>query len=102
MSMDKNKVVIFILKLNLWLALIICFIGFIGLSIEIIHNGNYNYIFAENLFSTHIIELGILLLLVMPITRVVLEFIFFIKNKNYEYIIICLLLFAIVVASIVC
>jgi len=85
--MNKNKIITKVLKLNLATVIIILLTGFI------MHK------FHRDL-ATVIINIGILYLICMPLIRVLLELIYFIKTKNYTYIVVCLTLFAIIVISI--
>ena len=87
--MSKNQIIAIILKLNLTIAI---FILIIGLFLQIFHES----------FATQTINIGLLYVILMPIIRVLLELIYFIKTKNHTYITICLLLFTVIAISIGC
>ena len=86
--MNKNQIIAKILKLNLTIAVSILIVGLIL------------QIFDQN-FSTKIINIGLLYVILMPVIRVLLELLYFIKIVNYTYIVICLALFVVIAASIV-
>ena len=86
--MNKSEIIAKILKLNLTAAILILLAGFIT---QKYHNN----------LSNMVINIGLLYMISMPVIRVLLELIYFIKTKNYTYIVICLLLFAIIAISIV-
>ena len=86
--MNKNQIIAKILKLNLTIAVSILIVGLIL------------QIFDQN-FSTKIINIGLLYVILMPVIRVLLELLYFIKIRNYTYIAICLALFVVIAASIV-
>lgn len=86
--MNKNQIIAKILKLNLTIAVPILIVGLIL------------QIFDQN-FSTKIINIGLLYVILMPVIRVLLELLYFIKIGNYTYIVICLALFVVIAASIV-
>ncbi|ORU46107.1 DUF1634 domain-containing protein, partial [Francisella tularensis] len=39
---------------------------------------------------------------ISPLLRIFLELIFFIKEKNYTYVLVCIILFVIIAISVVC
>ncbi|MED7819796.1 MULTISPECIES: DUF1634 domain-containing protein [unclassified Francisella] len=86
----KNIFIYKTLKLNLSIAIIALVIGAI-----------YK-LFDNSSLPIELINLGILLIIISPILRILLELIFFIKEKNYTYVSICLILFIIILISIIC
>ncbi|API86907.1 DUF1634 domain-containing protein [Francisella uliginis] len=86
----KNIVIYKVLKLNLTIAIVALILGAIH---RIIQGPNP---------SLELINTGILLIIISPILRILLELIFFIKEKNYTYILICLILFIIILISVIC
>ncbi|MEY8765601.1 MULTISPECIES: DUF1634 domain-containing protein [Francisella] len=88
--MIKDNVVYRVIKLNLSLAVFIICLGAI------------DAIFGSSEIAKNIVNFGIFLIIVTPVLRILLELIFFIKAKNYTYILICLILFLIIAVSIVC
>nr|WP_150468275.1 DUF1634 domain-containing protein [Francisella sp. SYW-9] len=86
----KNIAICKILKLNLGIAILALITG----AIYRISQGSSS--------SLELINLGILLIIISPLLRIFLELIFFIKEKNYTYILICLILFIIILISIIC
>ncbi|MED7787775.1 DUF1634 domain-containing protein [Francisella sp. 19X1-34] len=78
------------MKLNLGIAILALIIG----AVYRISQGHGS--------SFMLINLGILLIIISPLLRIFLELIFFIKEKNYTYITICLVLFIIILISIIC
>ena len=87
--MNKSQIIDKVLKLNLMITLSILVIALI---LQIFHQT----------FSTKIINVGLLSMILIPVIRILLELIYFIKTKNYTYIIICLALFAVIAISIIC
>jgi len=87
--MSKDTIIAKVLKLNLTIAVTIMILG---LTAQILQQS----------FYTKIINIGLLYLIFMPVIRILLESIYFIKTKNYTYTVICLLLFAVIAISIVC
>lgn len=87
--MTKNQIIAIILKLNLTIAISVLIVGLVS---QMLHES----------FATKIINIGLLYVILMPVIRVLLELIYFIKTKNYTYITICLLLFAVIAISIGC
>ncbi|MDE4994481.1 DUF1634 domain-containing protein, partial [Francisella tularensis subsp. holarctica] len=57
--------------------------------------GNYS-------ITKNIISIGILLIIITPLLSIFLELIFFIKEKNYTYVLVCIILFVIIAFSVVC
>ncbi|ALB01529.1 hypothetical protein ACH24_01960 [Francisella persica ATCC VR-331] len=88
--MIKDDVIYKVLKLNLFIAILFIAIGTLNTFL-----GN-----ADTAKS--IISIGILLIIISPLLRIFLELIFFIRDKNYTYILVCIVLFIIIVISIVC
>ncbi|MEY8767395.1 DUF1634 domain-containing protein [Francisella philomiragia] len=88
--MIKDNVIYRVIKLNLSLAVFIICLGAI------------DAIFGSRDIAKNIVNIGIFLIIITPVLRILLEFIFFIKAKNYTYMLICLLLFLIIAVSIVC
>ena len=97
----KNDITYKIIKLNLTISIILLVIG-LGLSIyhdfsidNFIVNLNSEY------FATSIMNIGILLLILTPLFRILIELVFFIKEKNYTYVYICIALLIIVSISVI-
>ncbi|XSZ47642.1 DUF1634 domain-containing protein [Francisella noatunensis] len=88
--MIKDNVIYRVIKLNLSLAVFIICLGAV------------DAIFGSCDIAKNIVNIGIFLIIITPVLRILLEFIFFIKAKNYTYMLICLLLFLIIAVSIVC
>ncbi|APC91599.1 MULTISPECIES: DUF1634 domain-containing protein [Francisella] len=88
--MIKYDVIYRALKLNLFIAILIIAIGVLNTFL-----GNSNT-------TKSILSIGILLIIISPLLRILLELIFFIKDKNYTYILVCIVLFTIIAISIVC
>ncbi|GAB4223204.1 MAG: hypothetical protein Kow0076_5400 [Francisella sp.] len=88
--MIKEKVIYKILSLNLFVAILFIILG-----------ASYSLLGKVQITKT-IIDIGILLIICSPLFRVILELIFFIKEKNYIFVSICLILFAIITISIFC
>ena len=91
--MNKDQIIAKTLKLNLTIAIYVLIIGFI-LQLFTVNQSHY--------LSNEVINAGLLYVIFMPILRIILEFTFFLKTKNYTYIVICLLLFIVIAISIVC
>ena len=88
--MIKDDVIYKALKLNLFIAILFIAIGALNA-------------FLGNADTTKsIISIGILLIIISPLLRIFLELIFFIRDKNYTYILVCIVLFIIIAISIVC
>ncbi|OEZ33203.1 hypothetical protein AS144_04210 [Francisella endosymbiont of Amblyomma maculatum] len=88
--MIKDDVIYKALKLNLFIAILFIAIGALNA-------------FLRNSDTTKsIISIGILLIIISPLLRIFLELIFFIRDKNYTYILVCIVLFIIIATSIVC
>ena len=87
--MNKSEIIARVLKINLAVAVTILISGLI---LQILHKD----------FSAQIINVGLLYIILMPVIRVLLELIYFIKTKNYTYIVICLALFVVIGISIAC
>jgi uncharacterized membrane protein len=85
--MNKSQIIAKVLKINLTLAVSILIIGL------------FSQILKQSC-SDKIISIGLLYVILMPLIRVLLELIYFIKTKNYTYIVICLALFAVIGISI--
>jgi uncharacterized membrane protein len=85
--MNKSQIIAKALKINLTLAVSILIIGL------------FSQILKQSC-SDKIISIGLLYVILMPVIRVLLELIYFIKTKNYTYIVICLALFAVIGISI--
>ncbi|ORM38628.1 hypothetical protein A2G94_04355 [Francisella endosymbiont of Ornithodoros moubata] len=88
--MIKDDVIYKVLKLNLFIAILFIAIGALNAFL-----GNYDT-------TKNIISIGILLIIISPLLRIFLELIFFIRDKNYTYILVCIVLFIIIAISIVC
>lgn len=88
--MIKDNVIYRVIKLNLSLAVFIICLAAV------------DAIFGSRDIAKNIVNIGIFLIIITPVLRILLEFIFFIKAKNYTYMLICLLLFLIIAVSIVC
>ncbi|AJI74715.1 hypothetical protein BZ13_221 [Francisella philomiragia subsp. philomiragia ATCC 25015] len=88
--MIKDNVIYRVIKLNLSLAVFIICLGAV------------DAILVSPYVAKNIVNLGIFLIIITPVLRILLEFIFFIKAKNFTYMLICLLLFLIIAVSIVC
>ncbi|MFV9925407.1 MAG: DUF1634 domain-containing protein [Francisella endosymbiont of Hyalomma scupense] len=88
--MIKDDVIYKVLKLNLFIAILFIAIGALNAFL-----GNSNT-------TKNIISIGILLIIISPLLRIFLELIFFIRDKNYTYILVCIVLFIIIAISIVC
>ncbi|APC94432.1 hypothetical protein KX02_935 [Francisella tularensis subsp. novicida] len=88
--MIKENVIYKALKLNLFVAILFIIIGALNAFI-----GNY-------CVTKSIISIGILLIIISPLLRIFLELIFFIKEKNYTYVLVCIILFVIIAISVVC
>ncbi|MFV9965465.1 MAG: DUF1634 domain-containing protein [Francisella endosymbiont of Hyalomma asiaticum] len=88
--MIKDDVIYKVLKLNLFIAILFITIGALNAFL-----GNSDTI-------KNIISIGILLIIISPLLRIFLELIFFIRDKNYIYILVCIVLFIIIAISIVC
>ncbi|AIT08718.1 hypothetical protein LO80_01160 [Candidatus Francisella endociliophora] len=86
----KENVIYKVLRLNLFIAIIAMLIG------GVCHFLEYN-----NSISNEIMNTGLLLLIISPVLRICLELVFFVKEQNYTYIIICLALFIIIAISII-
>ena len=91
--MNKDQIIAKTLKLNLTIAISVLIIGFILQLFTVSQS---------HCLSNKVINAGLLYVIFMPILRVILEFTFFLKTKNYTYIAICLLLFVVIAISIVC
>ncbi|WP_224732686.1 DUF1634 domain-containing protein [Francisella sp. SYW-9] len=74
----------------------------LGIAILALITGAIYRISQGSSSSLELINLGILLIIISPLLRIFLELIFFIKEKNYTYILICLILFIIILISIIC
>ena len=85
--MNKSQIIAKVLKINLTLAVSIIIIGL------------FSQILKQSC-SDKIISIGLLYVILMPVIRALLELIYFIKTKNYTYIVICLVLFAVIGISI--
>jgi uncharacterized membrane protein len=85
----KDQIVYKVLHLNLLLAIIALVIGVTTKFV------------AHMTIGSIILNIGIFLIIISPVLRVLLEMIFFIKDRNYTYIIICLILFIIITISII-
>ena len=88
--MIKDDVIYKVLKLNLFIAILFIVIG--ALNAFLINSDT----------TKNIISIGILLIIISPLLRIFLELIFFIRDKNYTYILVCIVLFIIIAISIVC
>ncbi|ABI83074.1 DUF1634 domain-containing protein [Francisella tularensis] len=88
--MIKENVIYKSLKLNLFVAILFIIIGALNA-----FTGNYS-------ITKNIISIGILLIIISPLLRIFLELIFFIKEKNYTYVLVCIILFVIIAISVVC
>ncbi len=85
--MNKSQIIAKVLKINLTLAVSILIIGL------------FSQILKQSC-SDKIISIGLLYVILMPVIRALLELIYLIKTKNYTYIVICLVLFAVIGISI--
>ncbi|WP_434061681.1 DUF1634 domain-containing protein [Candidatus Francisella endociliophora] len=63
--------------------------------------GVCHFLEYNNSISNEIMNTGLLLLIISPVLRICLELVFFVKEQNYTYIIICLALFIIIAISII-
>lgn len=97
----KNDIICKIMRVNLWVSVIILLIGFAILIKEDIQSNNFLVQLTRHTFATTVLDIGILFIIINPVLRIILELYFFIKEKNYMYISICLMLFVIIVISIV-
>ncbi|NDT14621.1 DUF1634 domain-containing protein [Francisella tularensis subsp. holarctica] len=88
--MIKENVIYKSLKLNLFVAILFIIIGALNA-----FTGNYS-------ITKNIISIGILLIIISKLLRIFLELIFFIKEKNYTYVLVCIILFVIIAISVVC
>ncbi|AJI45656.1 hypothetical protein AQ14_20 [Francisella tularensis subsp. novicida D9876] len=88
--MIKENVIYKALKLNLFVAILFIIIGALN---AFLNDANTTKI---------IIDIGILLIIISPLLRIFLELIFFIKEKNYTYVLVCIILFVIIAISVVC
>ncbi|MDE5019002.1 DUF1634 domain-containing protein, partial [Francisella tularensis subsp. holarctica] len=61
-----------------------------------------NSIKVNYTISKNIISIGFLLIIISPLLRFFLELIFFINEKNYTYVLVCIILFVIIAISVVC
>ncbi|QIW10290.1 DUF1634 domain-containing protein [Francisella sp. LA112445] len=86
----KNIAIYKVLKLNLGIAILALIAGAI-----------YRILQGPN-SSLELINIGILLIIISPLLRIFLELVFFLREKNYTYILICLVLFIIILISIIC
>lgn len=86
----KDLVIYEFLKLNLSVAILALVVGVI-----------YRFLGDTNI-AMSIINLGLFLIIMSPVLRIILELFFFIKQRNYTYILVCLALFVIIAISIIC
>lgn len=97
----KNEITYKIIKLNLIISI---FLLVVGLCLSIYHNFNIDN-FIVNLhsryFATKIMDVGILFLILTPLFRILIELVFFIKEKNQTYVYICVTLLIIISISII-
>ncbi|QIV94591.1 DUF1634 domain-containing protein [Allofrancisella frigidaquae] len=99
--MTKNQIIYKVLKSNLIISIVILIIGFFYRSYEVINCSSQYIINYQETVAIKIINFGLFLIIIFPVLRIFLEFCFFIKEKNYTYIIICLLLFSVIGISII-
>ncbi|AJC49023.1 hypothetical protein SD28_04925 [Allofrancisella guangzhouensis] len=99
--MTKNQIIHKFLKSNLYISIVTLVIGFFYRTYEVITCSAQHITNCQEMLAIKIINFGLFLIIVFPVFRIFLEFCFFIKEKNYTYIIICLLLFVVIGISII-
>ena len=112
-DLDLNRSVGNLLRLGVVLSVIISLLGFIKLffegyempkdysSLEIAEGTIWKTFFTSlaNLEGTGIIQLGILLLILTPLVRIIFAMIGYVKEKDYTYVIVSLIVLGIMLVS---
>ena len=100
--MNKNKTILKTTSLVLYSAIFIMISGFSLTIFTAFKNNDFTYNYLMNLQSMKIVSVGLCLIMSIPMIRILMELFFFIKEKNYVYILITTVLIINIIISIYC